>query len=98
VKSQLTARGLGRPLDRTLNPWEHLNYFDMSHLDSTLAAVGLERLAASEVAGAVDIGLRSEPSHLRRLKNSLASALRLCRYAATGRAVETTESVFYRKA
>jgi len=94
---QLTAHRLGRPLDMTLNPWEHLSYFTAHHLDSVLADAGLRRLPASDIDAPVNIGLRPERSRMRRFKNAAASLLRLGRYATTGRAAETTEAAFYRK-
>lgn len=97
VESQSTALAIGRAIDMTLNPWEHLNYFDLPHLDRLLSVGGFRRIHASLLAGPVQIGLRPEGSAGARLKNALASLLRLGKYAWTGRGVETTEFAFYRK-
>ena len=82
--------------DMTLNPWEHLNYFSLASLDSAMAIFGFSPLrGADERVGYVDIGLRPQSRSLPRLKNALASAIRLARYAYTGRGAETVESRLY---
>lgn len=67
-----------RPFPRTLNPWEHLNYFSPGTLRSMLSAQGF---VLREPAGPVDVGVRPRLRGLRRLGNSAKSILRLARYA-----------------
>jgi len=85
----------GGTVDMALNPWEHLNYFDLHHLDRMLDEAGFSAIPATELAF-VDIGLRSESNLITRLKNSLASTLRMARYAATGTALRNPTYGFYR--
>jgi 2-polyprenyl-3-methyl-5-hydroxy-6-metoxy-1,4-benzoquinol methylase len=86
----------GRLNDQTLNPWEHLNYFSLVTLDRAMASFGFAPLrAADEKISYVDVGLRPESRRVPRLKNALASVLRLVRYACTGRGAETVEDRLY---
>lgn len=87
----------GRLADMTLNPWEHLNYFDLRQLDRMMAQAGLVPLLTSELPAPVDIGLRPEPRRMRRIANAVSSALRLARYATTGEVLETVEERYYRR-
>jgi 2-polyprenyl-3-methyl-5-hydroxy-6-metoxy-1,4-benzoquinol methylase len=98
IRRQIAAIDEGAPIDLTLNPWEHLNYFTLEHLDRMLGDQGFVPLNSSELPGHVNIGLRPEKSRNNRVKNSLASAFRLLRYAATGKALRSCESVYYRYA
>jgi SAM-dependent methyltransferase len=86
----------GRLNDQTLNPWEHLNYFSLVTLDRAMASFGFSPLrAADEKISNVDIGLRPESRRVPRLKNALASFVRLIRYACTGRGPESVEDRLY---
>jgi len=85
----------GRALDMSLNPWEHLNYFDLAHLDGLLARGGFQPVARTSLPGEVRIGLRAEADLGRRIRNSLASALRLARYAMTMQTVRSVNEEFY---
>jgi len=87
----------GKMQDMTLNPWEHLSYFSLRHLDALMARFGFVPLRACERAGLVDIGLRPESGRMARLKNASASVLRLARYAVGGSAGETVEDRVYRQ-
>lgn len=97
LEGRLATARAGGAVDATLNPWEHLSYFSLPDLDRLLRVAGLRRLGASELPGTPDVGLRPERNPLKRVMNSLATAMRLGRYAATGRGVETTEHNFYIK-
>lgn len=90
------AHGRGEPLPMDINPWEHLNYFDLEHLDALLKEFGFLPLTRSQLPGTVNIGLRPEPSRLARFKNSMASLVRLLGYARIGDASPTVNSRFYR--
>lgn len=96
VKKQLTALRTQQALDMTLNPWEHLNYFTLKHLDRMMNRVGFKPIEATQLPGTINIGLRPEPHTMTRLKNSLASAVRLIRYGLKGRVERTVEHTFYR--
>ena len=86
----------GRLNDQTLNPWEHLNYFSLGTLDRAMVGFGFSPMrAADEKVNYVDIGLRPESRRVPRLKNALASVIRLVRYAFTGRGAETVEDRLY---
>jgi SAM-dependent methyltransferase len=96
IDAQIEAVRRSRPVDMTLNPWEHLNYFSLHHLDALMREAGFRRIPAANRAH-VDVGLRPEPRFQARLKNAAASALRLARYAFTGDVGGTAESAFYRR-
>jgi SAM-dependent methyltransferase len=87
------ARGA---VDMDINPWEHLNYFDVEHLDQVLAQSGFEPLATARLPGPVDIGLRASASFGERWKNGLASLSRLASYVLHGHVLPTTTRRFYR--
>jgi SAM-dependent methyltransferase len=94
---QLDAHRRGAPLDMTLNPWEHLNYFTLVHLDALMSRGGFRRLAASERTAAPAIGLRAQQSRGARVRNALATGVRLALYAAMGDVLATAEHAFYRR-
>lgn len=96
ISEQLDAIKKGLPVDMTLNPWEHLNYFDLLRLDRMLKGHGFSPVAACDLAGPVDIGLRPEPFLVKRVKNSIASMLRLMRYAASGVSPRSVTNALYR--
>ncbi len=81
----------------TLNPWEHLNYFTLEHLDSLMARGRFRRLAASVRVASPPVGLRAEGSIGARAGNALATTVRLARYVATGDVLATAEHAFYRR-
>ena len=82
--------------EMSLNPWEHLNYFDLLHLDRSMADFGFIPLKQSELPEAVDIGLRPELSSIKRWQNGLMSLKRLFLYIINGSAINTVNSRFYR--
>ncbi len=98
IKRQLEAIGKGEMIDMTLNPWEHLNYFNLLTLDRILLNAGFEAVKASKLSENVNIGLRPETTRLNRLKNSLASTVRMIRYIALGDTHRSVEHSFYRYA
>ena len=93
---QIDAHRGGRDVDMTLNPWEHLNYFTLAHLDALMRRGGFQRVAAQQRTTPA-IGLRATPNTLARWKNSAASALRLARYAISGDVLATAEHAYYRR-
>lgn len=82
--------------DMSLNPWEHVNYFRLHHLDGMLSKSGFWPIRSDELSGHVDIGLRPEKDLARRTKNCFASGARLISYAIGSEGVESVESRFYR--
>ena len=96
IKEQLGTVKKGLPVNMTLNPWEHLNYFNQCQLDRMLRICSFGAVKSSELPGHVNIGLRPEHKIVSRLKNSMASALRLVRYAALGRSQRSINASFYR--
>lgn len=96
VSREVKAARRDAPVSMSLNPWEHLNFFDAKSLDRMLASRGFCRIPGALLPSAVDIGLRPDPSLRSRFFNSLASLLRLARYAATGKACESACGSFYR--
>jgi 2-polyprenyl-3-methyl-5-hydroxy-6-metoxy-1,4-benzoquinol methylase len=82
--------------DMALNPWEHLNYFNLRHLDAMLGEKGFSPIRGSALPGHPDIGLRAEPLLKKRLRNSAASWRRLSSYAINGKTLESVENRFYR--
>jgi SAM-dependent methyltransferase len=97
-----TVRRLQRDLKRnelseiTINPWEHLNYFDLAHLDRLMGKHKMMPLRSYEIPGYVEIGLRPEGEPSRRIRNSIATGLRLVWYGLSGRAIESVQNRFYR--
>jgi len=83
-------------LDMSLNPWEHLNYFDKQHLDLLLAKYNFDVIPASQLGADINIGLRCESNAFARLKNAAISCLRLLRFVAKGTCVESVNRRFYR--
>lgn len=96
VERQLRAAERGGEIDMSLNPWEHLNYFTLQHLDRMLASSGFVPVQSTELPGHVDIGLRPEKNTIGRFKNGLASVLRLVRYMTFGRVARNVEHAYYR--
>lgn len=96
ITEQLTALTNGQEIDMTLNPWEHLNYFSLKHLDQMFSSNGFVPIETTEMPGHVNVGLRAETQAFNRLKNSAASATRLITYALSGQSLRSTESAFYR--
>lgn len=80
----------------SLNPWEHLNYFDVKHLDAMTEEFDWVPLSAAASKSNIDIGLRPEPQLTSRLKNACASAIRLAKFAVNGKSLETVNCRFYR--
>lgn len=97
LREQVERHRRGEAIDMTLNPWEHLNYFSLAHLDALMARGGFRRLAARERTAAPGIGLRPEPNPIRRSKNVAASMARLARYALRGDILASAEHAFYRR-
>ena len=97
IQTQLRLSGNGQPIDMSLNPLEHLNYFDLAHLDRLLSEGGFLPVAGTDLPGQANIGLRPDPSLRKRLNNSVASTFRLARYALTGQTVRTVTHGFYRR-
>jgi hypothetical protein len=97
LHAQIERHRRGLAIDMTLNPWEHLNYFSLGHLDELMRGAGFRRLAASERTHEPALGVRAERKALRRWKNAAASMVRLARYAARGDAMQSAEQAFYRR-
>jgi len=96
IRKLLEDYRAGNIKDITLNPWEHLNYFSLSHLDSMLKDYGFLPLARCDLAEHVDIGLRPEAQFPKRFKNGLASFRRLMSYILKGTVSDTVEDRFFR--
>jgi SAM-dependent methyltransferase len=96
IAAQHPAIRGGARLLMDINPWEHLNYFDIEHLDSLLGDFGLVPFGQSSFPDQVNIGLRASPSLRGRLKNGLASVLRMWRYLWVGEGLQTVNRRFYR--
>jgi SAM-dependent methyltransferase len=86
----------GRPVGMDINPWEHLNYFDVDHLDRMASRCGFEPLRQSELGRDVATGLRPASRRYARLRNAAATGWRIARYVATGDAVRLTTRRLYR--
>ena len=70
-----------QPLDRDVNPWEHLNYFSARSLDQILVQC---RFAPLEPLLPVDVGVRPRERGRRRIGNCLKSIRRTAAYALSG--------------
>jgi len=96
IKKQLRNYKKGIPLDMSLNPWEHLNYFSQSYLDQMLIKHGFVPIISCQTPGHVNIGLRPEIHFFNRFKNSLASVFRMIRYTVSGQSARSVNDAFYR--
>lgn len=97
LRTQVERHRRREAIDMTLNPWEHLNYFSLEHLDALMSRGGFRRLESRERTSVPSIGLRPERSTVRRSKNAAASLSRLARYALRGDVLATAEHAFYRR-
>lgn len=97
LRTQVDRHRNGEAIDMTLNPWEHLNYFSLAHLDALLARGGFRRLEARERTTPPAVGLRPERGAISRSKNAAASMARLARYTIRGDVLATAEHAFYRR-
>jgi len=91
-------QGRARPIRMDINPWEHLNYFDIRHLDKLLGEFGFHPVGQMALPEQVRIGLRASPTLGSRVKNGVASAARLCRYIWRGEGLASVTRRFYRLA
>lgn len=80
----------GASQSREVNPWEHLNYFDPSSLDSMLCRAGFRHLA---LTGSIDIGLRRGLTGLQKWGNAAKSMGRVLRSLLLGEAGGTRRIV-----
>lgn len=96
LRAQIGLNKHSKLLGMDINPWEHLNYFDLAHLDSLMESAGFVALDADELPGEVSIGLRAESGMVERVKNAMASMYRCAKYALTGKALSSVNRRFYR--
>jgi len=96
VEQQRDAWRSSRRLDMSLNPWEHLNYFSLTHLDQMLSRSGFDAIVPPDLPGHVDIDLRPERRFAPRIANGIASTVRLLRYVWRHQSHRTVNQVFYR--
>jgi len=96
LDAQIALNRRSKLLAMDINPWEHLNYFDLTHLDALMGSAGFVVLRQADLPGEIRIGLRPESNMLPRLKNTLASMLREMSYVLTGEALPTASRRFYR--
>jgi SAM-dependent methyltransferase len=97
VLAQQRVADAGGAVDMDINPWEHLNYFDVKHLDALLTAFAFEPLPAARLPQPVDIGMRPSQSAMARAMNGLASLPRLASYVLHCDALARTTRRFYRR-
>lgn len=95
LKSQIYLNQNSKLLGMDINPWEHLNYFDLAHLDSLMNQAGFVALKQAALPSEVRVGLRPEGQSGARLKNTIASMFRCARYALTGDAIPSVNRRFY---
>jgi SAM-dependent methyltransferase len=86
----------GQPLPMDINPWEHLNYFDLTHLDGLMNGANLTPLKASELPRPVNVGLRASHQFFERAKNAIASSFRMMGYVANADAMANVTARFYK--
>jgi SAM-dependent methyltransferase len=86
----------GRALGMDINPWEHLNYFDVDRLDGMARRCGFEPVLQSEMRRDVVTGLRPATRRYARLRNAAATGWRIARYVATGDAMRLPTRRLYR--
>lgn len=95
IIEQQQALATKRAVAMEVNPWEHLNYFDLPNLDRLLAPFGFEPCPQASLPAPVEIGLRPSASRTDRLKNGLASVHRLVSYVAQGDVAPSVTRRFY---
>ena len=93
---QIALNRQSKLLAMDVNPWEHLNYFDLSHLDSLMKGAGFVALKQADLASEIRIGLRPERQSIPRIKNTFASLIRALRYAVGGDTTPTVNRRYYR--
>jgi SAM-dependent methyltransferase len=96
IAGQRQAAKAGGRVLMDINPWEHLNYFNLRSLDKLLDEFGFRPLAPTSFPNEINIGLRGSPERTSRLKNGLASFGRLCRFVWRGEGISTVNRRFYR--
>lgn len=96
LDDQILVHKRSGKLQMDINPWEHLNYFDVSHLDYVMKNAGFHPLKQAYLPGEVKIGLRPENHITKRLKNSISSLLRLVHYAFQGDALQIANQRYYK--
>lgn len=97
LREQVERHRRGEAVDMTLNPWEHLNYFSLAHLDALMQRGGFRRLTARERIHEPSLGLRAERQRVPRWKNAAATMTRLARYALRGDVMASAAHAFYRR-
>lgn len=97
IRRQKVNKRQGKLIAMDVNPWEHLSYFSLRHLDNLLSQHGFRPLKSSEYGKEVEIGLRSEGRKISRLNNSIASMGRMVKYVVTGNGSQNINMRFYRK-
>jgi 2-polyprenyl-3-methyl-5-hydroxy-6-metoxy-1,4-benzoquinol methylase len=95
-RDAITAVRNDGPLRMDINPWEHLNYFDVRHLDAMLAAAAFAPVPQASLPREVDTGVRPDDRPFARLRNAAASVVRLLRYIGSGEALASPAARFYR--
>lgn len=96
LRQQIACKGRSGLMAMDINPWEHLNYFDVAHLDRLMAETGFLAIRQCELPEEPRIGLRPNTRAALRFRNTMASFLRATRYAFTGDALKTGQRRFYR--
>lgn len=87
---------MGSLNNMAVNPWEHLNYFDIASLDRMMAEVGFSPLNKSDLGLRIDVGLRPEKRITSRMLNGLASIKRILDYILHGDTMKTVEERYYK--
>ena len=96
LDAQIALNRESKLLAMDINPWEHLSYFDLPHLDELMASAGFIALRAAQLPSEVRIGLRPLGNIIPRLKNTLACMVRQMNYVLTGDALPSVNRRFYR--
>lgn len=87
LRNTLASVAQGRDFTRGLNPWEHLNYFSADSLGRLVQSAGF---VLRRPFGLVDVGLRYGFHGWPRIRNAIASSMRLVRYVVDAPPETTT--------
>ena len=83
-------------IDMSINPWEHLSYFDLQHLDGMMLDCNFVAVHNDEIGRNIDVGLRPEKDFYSKIKNGAASGARIVKYIFNRPIMESVSRRFYR--
>lgn len=96
IKREVKKIKNGEEISMALNPWEHLNYFNIEQLDQMLSKYNFSPIINVNGSNSVNIGLRFEANLLKRLSNGFFSFFRLIKYSFKGKPIRNVNELYYK--